>query len=186
MEKENKYPIKYAVLELKEKGGYLVGYKDIARGNIVSKCYVLESTIRYTSDGGSNLFHIVVFPFSNLETFKRSLRNQSQYIGEKTIPRYDFDNDPYKATVVSELFDTYEEAKEKAQAQNEKMKSQTILEISYHTSGPNLTQAIADYEQEFTKHLAICQSFEELALLKTEDMNITPSMSKIKKMEVPK
>lgn len=100
MSSKNKYPIKYAVLELKESGGWPVGYKDIIRGNIVSKCYVVESSIRY---GDSKIFHKVVFLFSSLETLKQSLHNQSQYIGEKAIPSYDANGDPYPITKIKKL-----------------------------------------------------------------------------------
>ncbi len=35
MDKDNNFPIKYAILKLKEKGGYITNYKDITRGYIV-------------------------------------------------------------------------------------------------------------------------------------------------------
>ena len=53
MYKDNNFPIKYAILELKEKGGYITNYEYIVRGYIVSKCWVVESSIKYFSDGDS-------------------------------------------------------------------------------------------------------------------------------------
>ena len=61
MSRELNYPIKYAVLELKEKGGYLVGYKGITQGFIVSKCYVIRSNRAYNSDG-SKIFRSLKNP----------------------------------------------------------------------------------------------------------------------------
>ena len=49
MSRENNFPIKYAVLELKEEGGYITNYKDIVRGYIVSKCWVAERRSRWTT-----------------------------------------------------------------------------------------------------------------------------------------
>ena len=90
MSEENNFPIKYAILELKEKSGYLANYKDIVRGYIVSKCWVVESSIKYFSNGESKIFHKVIFPYKSLDVFKTSLCNNSKYMGERSIPRYDF------------------------------------------------------------------------------------------------
>ena len=87
MNKEINYPIKYAVLELKERGGWSVGYKDITQGFIVSKCYVIESSIIYNADGSYKTIHRVVFPFSDIAAFKDSLAYGKQYIGKPEIPR---------------------------------------------------------------------------------------------------
>ena len=51
------YPIKYAVLELKSRGGWLVGFRDITQGFIASKCYVVETNIVYHQDGGNSITH---------------------------------------------------------------------------------------------------------------------------------
>lgn len=88
MNKEINYPIKYTILELKERGGYLVGYEDITQGFVVSKCYVIESSIAYNADGSNKIIHKVVFPFQNIESFKISLRNGMQNIGNAEISRH--------------------------------------------------------------------------------------------------
>ena len=63
MKEKVNFPIKYAVLELTQSGGWMVDYKDITKGFIVSKCYVIEDNIIYDSDGNSKIVHKVFFPF---------------------------------------------------------------------------------------------------------------------------
>ena len=70
MNKELNYPVKYAVLELKEVGGYSQGWEDITKGFIASKCFVVESKVKYLSDGSSKVSHKVVFPHKDYKTFK--------------------------------------------------------------------------------------------------------------------
>lgn len=186
MSDENNYPIKYAVLELTEEGGYPVNYKDIVRGYIVSKCYVVESSIKYFYNGDSKIFHKVVFPFKSLKTLKLSLRNQNQYNGEKVTPKYDYNNEPYPVNIVSDLFDTYEDAKVQAQSQNEKLKHQIVSKIPYSVSDPKFKPTLAEYEKDYIEQLAICQLFEKLALSNTEDMNITLEIEDKNELELLK
>lgn len=176
MKGENKYPIKYAILQLKEKGGWLEEYEDIVRGNIVSKCFVVESSIKYFSDGSSRIFHKVVFPFKNLETLKLSLLNKDEFIGTKVIPSYDASYNPYPVDIVLDLFDTYEDAKVKAQEENEKMRHKIVLNVPFKISDPRFKQTLTEYEQAFINQLSVCQLFEKLSLLNTEDMNIIHEM----------
>ena len=68
------YPIQYAILEIKEKGGYLVGYKDIIRGYIVSKCYVVGHVVTYEKSGNYGITHKVVFPFPSVTSYKRVMK----------------------------------------------------------------------------------------------------------------
>ena len=69
------YPVKYAVLEIKEIGGWAVWFENVTLGFIASKCYVIESNILYDVNGNSQVIHKVVFPFNNIEKFKSSLKN---------------------------------------------------------------------------------------------------------------
>ena len=164
---DNNFPIKFAILELKETGGYITNYKDIVRGYIVSKCWVVESSIKYFSDGNSKLFHKVIFPYKDLNTLKTALRNNDEYIGERVTINYDCNYNLCPVDVVSELFDSYEDAKNIAEAKNQEMKNNIALN----------KQTLFDYEHEFVEQLSICQLFEKLALLKTEDMTITESIN---------
>lgn len=177
MNKEINYPIKYAVLELKERGGWLNGYKDITQGFIVSKCYVIESNVQYNSDGDYKVTHKVVFPFSDIECFKNSLRCGRYNIGNKEIPKYDACDRVYPINVVSDLFDSYEEAKMAAIGKNEGFKSNLIMEVpdffSNHFLDSDWKKHYESLEQRYEESLDICNLFEELILEETKDMNIS-------------
>lgn len=177
MSKDNNFPIKYAILELKENGGYITNYKDIVRGYIVSKCWLVESSIKYFSNGNSKLFHRVIFPYKDLDTLKTSLCHDDEYIGERVTINYDFNYNPYPIDVVSELFDSYDDAKIIAEEKNQKMKNNIASKIHFSISDPRFRQTLSDYEHEFAEQLSICQLFEKLSLLETEDMTITEGTS---------
>ncbi len=162
MSRELNYPIKYAVLELKEKGGYLVGYKGITQGFIVSKCYVIRSNRAYNSDGSKDLTHIVVFPFKDISFFKKSFRNGAQNIGDNSIHSYDGHNDSYLTDVVTVLFNSYEPAKVVAEQKNEKHRQN----LDWNERSKTLTS-------EFEQSLELCYLFEQLVLDATKDMKIT-------------
>ncbi len=183
---DNNFPIKYAILELKEKGGYITNYKDIVRGYIVSKCWVVESSIKYFSDGSSKLFHKVIFPYKDLDTLKTSLRNDDQYIGERVTINYDFNYNPYPVDVVSKLFDSYEDAKIIAEEKNQEMKNNIASKVYSSISDPRFKQTLSTYEHEFEEQLDICYLFEKLSLLKTENMTITESLSQNKEIQLLK
>ena len=181
MNKEINYPIKYAVLELKEKGGYLVGYEDITLGFIVSKCYVTESSIIYISDGSNKGIHKVVFPFQDIESFKMSLRNGRQNIGNAEIPQYDACGRIYPINIVTDLFDSYELAKESAEEKNEEHRCNLISKvptpIPAKLSNTNWQKQHEELKQEFENGLEICYLFEQLVLAATRDMDISEEVT---------
>ena len=177
MSKEINYPIKYAVLELKERGGWLVGYKNVTQGFIVSKCYVIESNIVYHSDGSYNVIHKVVFPYSDITTFKNSLIYGGKNIGRSEIPRYDACDRVYPIDVVSDLFDSYEEAKAASISKNEEFKSNLIMKMPNFWNSNFLD---SDWKQEdeyliqkYEQNLDVCNLFEELVIEETKDMIIS-------------
>lgn len=184
MNKETKYPIKYAVLELKKEGGYLVGYKNITQGFIVSKCYVMESNIVYCSDGSIKVTHKVVFPFNNISCLEDSLKNDGEYIGEKTIPSYNANNKPYPFNIVADLFDSYEEAKIIAEEKNAEHGHRLTLEVSMEN--PNWKEQFEILKQEFEKRLKLYYLYERLVLKATEDMKISEQLSVKEQKEVRK
>ncbi len=186
MSRENNFPIKYAVLELKEEGGYITNYKDIVRGYIVSKCWVVESSIKYFPDGSSKIFHNVIFPYKDLDTLKTSLRNDDQYIGERVTINYDFNYNPYPVDVVSELFDSYEDAKTMSEEKNKELKGHIASEVCFSISDPRFIQTLSNYKHKFEEQLSICQLFEKLSLLKTEDMIITEDINQDKNLQLLK
>lgn len=175
MEKEINYPIKYAVLELKTRGGWSVGYEDITQGFIVSKCYVVESNIVYHSDGTNKLTHKVVFPFEDISCLQNSLMNGTQNIGEENIPSYDACNRPYPATVVTNLFDSYEAAKISAEEKNEEYKH--ILVLKVYAENLNRKEQFKKLKGEFDQKLKLCYLFEQLVLEATKDMRISEPIS---------
>ena len=174
MNKEINYPIKYAVLELKERGGWSVGYKDITQGFIVSKCYVIESSIIYNADGSYKTIHRVVFPFSDIAAFKDSLAYGKQYIGKPEIPRYDACGNIYPIDIVTSLFDSYEQARVMATYKNKEYKDNLVFEIpdflSNNFLNSNWKEQINALEQKFLQNLAVCNLFEQLVLRETKDM----------------
>ena len=171
MHRELKYPIKYAILELKEQGGWLVGYEDITQGFIVSKCYVVGSEIKYYQDGKNEITHKVVFPFKNISDFRVSLQRGSSYNSYETVPAYDACGNLYPVDVVSSLFDSYEQAKEIAFQKNEEMKSKLILNVSL--SDENWKEKYEKLKIDFLENLNICNQFEELILMQTESMSVS-------------
>lgn len=181
---ENKYPVKYAVLELKENGGFINQYKDIIRGYVVSKCYVIESSFRYFSDGSSKTYHKVVFPFKDLNSFRVSFDNKNNYIGNRVVPGYDVDYN--LVDIVSELFDTYEEAKIEAYNKNKCMKSRLFLDIPYSVLDSRFKQALEICEKEFDEQLYFCQLFENIVLLNTKDMNISQEFDECRTLKLLK
>ena len=171
MKEQINYPVKYAVLELKEKGGWTEGYQDITQGFIVSKCFVVESNVIYNKDGSEKLIHKVVFPFDNLYSFEQSLKSGIHDVGLKTTPSYDVYYNPYPVTIVDDLYDLYEDAKEVAKEKNEDFKVNLINKISI--SNPNWEYQYELLKQDFDKKVLICELYEQIVTEKTNDMRIT-------------
>ena len=170
MENKMDYPIKYAVLEIKEKGGWLVGYKEITQGFIVSKCYVVESKITYKSDGSSRISHKVVFPYDDIQTFKNSFQDGMTYLGKENYPRYDACDNPYPVRIVDELFDTYYDAKIVAENKNEEYRSGIGVELS--TLDPNWIDKYHLLLQKFESGLDFCYLYEKMILDATATMRV--------------
>lgn len=176
MTKEINYPIKYAVLELKERGGWSVDYEDITQGFIVSKCYVVGSNVAYHSDGTNTINHKVVFPYKDISTFKISVRNGRQNIGDENIPNYDACNRPYPVNIASDLFDSYEQAKEVAIEKNEEHKHNIIYRLAIEVSNSNWNERFESLTKEFDESLKLCNLFEQLVLEATENMSISEKL----------
>lgn len=171
MENKLKYPIKYAVLELKTKGGYLQNYEDITVGFIVSKCYVVEQKATYLQNGTSITSYKVVFPFKDFDNYKYRLLRGITPNENEFIPEYNFYGECSNADIVPDIFDTYEEANELASHENQNKKSKIVAKI-------------VEYDKvlkEFNENLAICQSYEQLISEKTKEMFVTPELIRCKK-----
>ena len=176
MKKENNYPIAYAVLELKEKGGYIDSYADITQGFIASKCYVLESSVVYNSDGSCKFVHKVVFPYNDIKGFKAAIKNGSHNIGDKEEVKYDAYGNAFPVSIVTELYDSFEVAKLAAKVENDKY----LLDLFLNRPAPKgevsskvLNESFKHLQKEFKKGLEICNLYEEFIKVATEDMIIT-------------
>lgn len=169
MNKELNYPIKYAVLELKEIGGASQGWEEITKGFIASKCFVVESKVKYLADGSSKVSHKVVFPHKDYGAFKLAYsRYNNVYIENRVTPRYDAISEPYPVDIVTDLFDTYEEAKEDAEVKNKELYHRlTCLSYKYYKDN------IDRINQEFATEMDLGSLFEKASLEETEDMAIS-------------
>ena len=85
MNKIINYPIKYAVLELKKRGGWAVDFEDVTQGFIVSKCYVVESNIVYNADGTNSVKHKVVFPYDDISLFEIAKSKSKETLNQEDI-----------------------------------------------------------------------------------------------------
>lgn len=170
MTKELNYPIKYAVLELQEYGGWPT-YEKITKGFIVSKCYVIESHIRYLKDGTTTIFHDVVFPFNNIYDFSNYLRNKSNCNEEPITPSYDIHGNLYPIDTVTYLYDYYEDALLERNKQNKKLIIELLSGISI--TSPNWKENYKNIEKIHTKNIDICQKYEQFITEQTKDMEAT-------------
>ena len=182
------YPIAYAVLELKEKYKNMTNGSYITQGFIVSKCYVLESSIKYDSDSGYKLKHKVVFPYKDFTSFKTSFRDGKQKIGDPQIPVKNAYNDIYSYDIVDNLFNTYEEAKASANEKNEEYVNNVLMDIPAQVGSPlrglNDEEQYRLVKQKFEDRLVFCYQFEELVLRATRDMQISEDMTNTKYIKV--
>lgn len=190
MSRKINYPVKYAVLELKENGGYVYNYSNIIQGYIVSKCYVIESKVTYNYDGEGVVSYEVIFPYENITDFKRTLRYNNKSIVKETMPRTSAVGNIWQTEIVTELFDTYEEAKEFANGKNEKHKLgielglypyNKIIELSNDDELKKYKEYII---KDFERNLDICNLFEKLITNNTIDMVVCKDIKDKKYVKV--
>lgn len=129
MEKKDEYnyPIKYAVAELKERGGWAVNYSNYVIGYIASKCYVLEKIIEYKRNGDTEVKYKVVFPYKDIDSYEVGLRNDKKHLKKATEP---VDNS-YITDIVDNLYDTYEDAKKEAVRKNRYLEDDISLCLQF-------------------------------------------------------
>lgn len=112
-EKNNlKYPIKYAVMSIKEQIGLTPGLNELYGrysivANIVSKCYVISEKKEYLKDGRIEFSYEVVFPYDiHYDRLK------------KKLPEYDCDYRCSNSVIVNHIFNNFEEAQALADSKN--------------------------------------------------------------------
>ena len=115
------YPIKYAVLELRDENNATFGF-------IASKSYVIENSVRYLPDGSNIEYHYVVFPYSNVVDYIKKIYYDyhTQDIGYRTIPEYDLYGNIYSISVVMKLFNNNKNTKSKDNIHKKKLLKKEI------------------------------------------------------------
>ena len=179
-----KYPIKYAILELKLNGGPTHCYEEITKGFIVSKCYVLEEALKYTSYGDAIPKYVISFPYDNFEYFIEWMgKNSDNYYFDHYKYYYESKNDPSEAhlkdsfpIVVTQIFDTYKEAKEIANNKNGELKYNLLINTG-----------IKEYEtlsKEFDDNMNLCGEYEKFIYVNTTNMQISLLISEEQKSKL--
>ena len=134
---KNNYPIKYALVPMIEQVGWTAGLHDLEREYgtvcyIVSKCYVIDETIKHYKDGRSeNSYHVICpYVYKDYDIWKRC---------EPSV------NDGFTTDV---LFDTYEEALEVKNKKNKEIVTRQWVYIPYdeefHAKRNNIIQKFAE------------------------------------------
>ena len=164
MSNELNYPIKYAVLEVKENGEYVTSSDNLVKGYIVSKCYVVKSILDYLPNGNMTIKHQVVFPYKDITYFKENKCYNK--LGYRNYPLYDVCGDPYPVNTVEFLYDTYDEAKLEADLKDtERLNKMLSLEgLS--------DKAIEIIQDNYELDKEECAEFEQAIFNETEDMEI--------------
>lgn len=175
MSEDLKYPIRYAVLELKGTTGKVYGFLKMKLGYIVQKCYVLKSSIEYSQNGEAKTSYEVVFPFKNINIWKLySIRHELNYIydiGEKNLPGYNYS---YDIDIVSNVFESYEEASREADRKNKELMEDPYANLFLLLEkGKFRNIEIINNIKDFKEQLTLCQEFEKLVALETSDMEIS-------------
>lgn len=176
------YPIKYAVLELKADGGIAHDYEDITKGFVVSKCHILEDRLIYLYNGATYQKIVVSFPYDNFEYFMIWFHQNSHkyssyiydlyknYFESKHDPSREHLRDGYPLHIVSELFNTYEEAKELADHKNGQLKG----EILKNTGRSAYEKLLKDFDET----MLMCGEYEKYIFANTNDMIIDKEQNK--------
>lgn len=178
------YPIKYAVLELKVNGGAKHCYEDITKAFIASKCYVLEERKIFMSYNDHILIEYVVsFPYDKFEDFVEWYKINQKYYNFDYYRYYnesqrdqcnERNRDNYPVHLVSELFDTYEEAKECAEVKNSHLRW-----LAVSTANSQLYEKL---DKEFKETFEMSAEYEKYIYENTSDMEV--SLKDINKRKV--
>ena len=129
-------------------------------GYIVSKVYVVSETINYNRNGTGKKSYQVVFPFVSMSD------------REKQIPKYNIYYECYNSIIVSNIFDSFDDAKDLAIQKNKELRSKSYLPVSF---GERMTwsERILKGQEVFDKRMKKYFEFEEYIYNETTDMKIT-------------
>lgn len=168
--------IKYAVLEVREAGSAVVDYDYVVVGYIVSKCYVCEETIE-----NNKKYYKVVFPYRNYDLFKKCEASNIEYNLKSDEPKYNKENELINYSLVSNVFDNYEDAFDESTLYNNKLLHDLHDSISRY--GNLLKDAGSLFDREFHRDLINCFKFEEKITELTENMSITLDTDETKQLK---
>ena len=163
---ELNYPIKYAVLELKEKGK-VIGY-------IPSKCYIVESDTKYFGDGSSKNIHRVVFPFTDVEEYKHKIYYdyETKDIGTPSIPMLDLSGNYYPVKIVEKLYDDYDSAYAVATVNNIFLEENMLTNIIPLATNPMYQKEKEEILLKHSLNMTLCEKFEKLVREQTKNMKV--------------
>lgn len=141
MKNELNYPIKYAVLGIKEQEDEIVAY-------IAEKVYVISEKVEYFKDGTSKKKYQVVFPFKNGKDYKTG----------GVTPEFTHYNQCYNSDIIDDLYDSYEEAKSISSTLNKKLREDSLVGIDRTIKG--WPEKIMSKQRIFDQKLAIYEDLE--------------------------
>lgn len=171
------YPIKYAILELKEKGGWVNNYEETTRGYIVSKCYIHEINTKFMTDGSSKTVYNVIFPYRDFEAFRINYKYNKESKINKAIP---YNGGFYYYDKVDMVYDSKEEALEIANLKNKNLEAQVSIDIELFTE--NWKERLDIERKKFFDEFSLCKKFEELIEDYTSDMIVSIDNTLVKKL----
>lgn len=180
MEKKLNYPVKYAVLELKTDGGWDNNYEDVTVGFITSKCYVIGQNVRYYQDGSCKVFYQVVFPYNDIYNYRWRTSIGYPFTEKEIIPSFGYHGNCTNENIVSNVFESFEEASVAADVINKERRDRVGYYLS--VAAPDWEEKYNNLLEEFDKNLAICKSYEQAICDATSDMVVTGENIAIKQL----
>ena len=173
----DKYPIKYAVMEICEQTGWTPGLHELGReyevvANIVSKVYLVSETTKYLGDGTSKKEYSIVFPYQILMD-----------INKRKIPEFNFYGQCYNAEKVEQVFESYDDAKKIANQKNDNLRSNIP---TYYILNKDWLKKTKEAQNDFDKKLSGYLDFEQLILSLEDDMvvNGLRESGPVKKLQI--
>jgi len=155
--KELKYPIKYAIMTIKEPVDYKRDLKVVA--HIVSKCYVISQKEQYFDNGTYNISYEVVFPCTEKNSTMKT-------------PEYNIDLQCMNSSLVNQLFDTYEDALIAATQMNEDI---FYKEIGYLPLDQNFNRNVKNIKTKHQENLEKYKQLEKEIQNRTITMQVSPT-----------
>jgi len=160
------YPIRYALMPIIERGGFVDDYRDITRAYIVSKCYIISETVRYLENGKRTTTFEVVFPYQYPD-----LKHQvPKHISETCT----------NAILVNQVFDNFEDALVVADISNTKLKYRN----SHISGSKDWIEKVKEDQMKFDKDLEKYKKIEQMILELTDEMTVSSSNPHVKRLEM--